>query len=120
MIPVAHEGKLPIDWETVGPMLERRVLAEVGRRLIPDITDRIIAVSHYTPRDFALDLNAYQGSAWGLESHPLQTGMLRPGARDTQFGNLYRIGASARPGAGVPGVLASAEAAARAMQEDMK
>src|SRR3546814_988568 len=42
VVPVAHMGKLAIDWEQVGPMLERRVLDEVGRRLIPDIHDRII------------------------------------------------------------------------------
>jgi phytoene desaturase len=37
LVPVAHMGKLPIDWEHVGPLLEKRILDEVGRRLIPDI-----------------------------------------------------------------------------------
>ncbi|MDT9170823.1 phytoene desaturase, partial [Escherichia coli] len=46
LIPVAHMGKLPIDWAEVGPILEQRVIAEVGRRLIPDIEDRIVTRFH--------------------------------------------------------------------------
>jgi phytoene desaturase len=63
LVPVAHMGKLTIDWEQVGPLLEQRILAEVERRLIPDLSDRIITKFHYAPRDFALDLNAHMGSA---------------------------------------------------------
>jgi phytoene desaturase len=71
LVPVAHMGKLPVDWEQVGPLLEQRVLAEVERRLIPDLADRIVTKFHYAPRDFALDLNAHLGSAFSLE--PLLT-----------------------------------------------
>jgi len=34
LVPVAHMGKLAIDWEQVGPVLEKRILDEVGRRLV--------------------------------------------------------------------------------------
>ena len=37
----------------VGPLLEKRILDEVGRRLIPDIHDRIVTKFHYAPSDFA-------------------------------------------------------------------
>ncbi|MEG7671067.1 phytoene desaturase, partial [Listeria monocytogenes] len=67
LVPVAHMGKLAIDWETVGPVLEKRILDELGRRLIPDIHDRIVTKFHYAPRDFANDLNAHLGSAFSLE-----------------------------------------------------
>lgn len=120
MIPVANLGKLPIDWEVVGPLLEKRVLDEVGRRLIPDIHDRIVVKSHYAPRDFALDLNAYLGSASSLEPSLTQSGWLRPGPRDPKMRNFYRVGAGTHPGAGVPGVLSSARSAAKLMLEDLK
>jgi phytoene desaturase len=42
LVPVAHMGKLAVDWQQVGPLLEQRVLAEVERRLIPDLSDRIV------------------------------------------------------------------------------
>ncbi|MEN9684088.1 MAG: hypothetical protein RLZZ427_1839, partial [Pseudomonadota bacterium] len=64
-VPVANQGKLPIDWDQVGPLLEARVLNEIGRRLVPDIHDRIITKFHVTPRDSALDFNAHLGSGWG-------------------------------------------------------
>lgn len=118
-VPVAHLGKLPIDWETVGPMLEQRVLDEIGRRLVPDIHDRVITRFHTTPRDLALDFNASLGSGFGLDPGPLATGWLRPGTRDARIGNLYLTGSCAMPGGGLPGALASAEICARTMLENL-
>ena len=42
-----------------GPLLEKRILDELERRLIPDIHSRIVTKFHYAPRDFAMDLNAH-------------------------------------------------------------
>lgn len=119
VVPVAHLGKLAIDWEQVGPVLERRVLAEVERRLIPDLADRIVTTFHYTPRDFALDLNAHVGSAFGLEPIPSQSLWFRPHNRDDVIANLYLVGAGTHPGAGLPGVVAGAQATAGLMLEDL-
>ncbi|RZK02268.1 MAG: phytoene desaturase [Novosphingobium sp.] len=120
LIPVANQGKLPIDWDTVGPMIEKRVLDEVGRRLIPDIHDRIVTKFHYAPRDFALDLNAYQGSAFSLEPILTQSAWFRGHNRDDKIKNMYLVGAGTHPGAGIPGVVGSAKATARLMVEDLK
>ena len=120
LIPVAHLGKLPIDWETVGPMLEKRILDEVGRRLIPDIHDRIVTKFHYAPRDFALDLNAHVGSAFSLEPVLTQSAYFRGHNRDDKIGNFYLVGAGTHPGAGIPGVVGSAKATARLMLEDLR
>lgn len=118
-IPVAHLGKLPIDWETVGPMIAERVVAEVGRRLIPDIQDRILAKTITTPRDLALDLGLHLGSGWGLEQRLAQSGPLRLAHRDRRIGNLYFAGAATHAGAGVAGVLASAKACAQYIRRDI-
>ena len=120
LIPVAHQGKLPIDWDQVGPMVEKRVLDEVGRRLIPDIHDRIVTKFHYAPRDFALDLNAYHGSAFSLEPILTQSAWFRGHNRDDKIKNFYLVGAGTHPGAGIPGVVASAKATARLMLEDLR
>ncbi len=119
LIPVAHRGKLPLDWEQVGPLLEKRVLDEVGRRLIPDIHDRIVTKFHYTPRDFTIDLNAYQGSAFSLEPLLTQSAWFRAHNRDDSLKNLYLVGAGTHPGAGIPGVVGSAKATAGLMLEDL-
>ena len=119
LVPVAHMGKLPIDWEQVGPLLEKRILDEVGRRLIPDIHDRIITKFHYAPRDFALDLNAHLGSAFSLEPILLQSAYFRGHNRDDKLKNFYLVGAGTHPGAGIPGVVGSAKATAGLMIEDL-
>ena len=99
-------GKLPIDWEAVGPLIEKRVLDEVGRRLIPDIHDRIITVFHHSPRDHALDFNAHMGAAFSLAPVRSQSALLRPPNRDARLGNFYLVGAGTHPGAGVPAATA--------------
>jgi phytoene desaturase len=119
LMPVPNLGKLAIDWGEVAPVLEKRVLAEVARRLIPDLDDRIVTRFHYTPRDFALDLNAHLGSAFSLEPIPSQSAWLRPHNRDAVIGNFYLVGSGTHPGAGIPGVLACAKATAGLMLEDL-
>ncbi len=120
LVPVAHMGKLPIDWDQVGPLLESRILAEVGRRLIPDIDDRIVTKFHYAPRDFALDLNAWKGSAFSLEPLLTQSAFFRGHNRDDKVENFYLVGAGTHPGAGIPGVVGSAKATAKLMLEDLQ
>lgn len=120
LVPVAHMGKLPIDWAEVGPELERRVIAEVGRRLIPDIEDRIVTRFHYAPPDFESDLGAWQGNAFSLEPILTQSAFFRGHNRDDKLKNLYLVGAGTHPGAGIPGVVGSAKATAKLMLEDLR
>ncbi len=119
LVPVAHMGKLPVDWDTIGPELEKRILDEVGRRLIPDIHSRIVTKFHYAPSDFAADLNAHLGSAFSLEPILTQSAWFRAHNRDDVIKNLYFVGAGTHPGAGIPGVVGSAKATAGLMLEDL-
>ncbi|MDP3673656.1 MAG: phytoene desaturase [Novosphingobium sp.] len=119
LVPVAHLGKLPVDWDAVGPALADRILDEVGRRLIPDIHSRIVTKFHYAPTDFAHDLNAHLGSAFSLEPVLTQSAWFRAHNRDDAISNLYFVGAGTHPGAGIPGVVASAKATAGLMIGDL-
>lgn len=119
LVPVAHTGKLPVDWNEVGPILETRILDEVGRRLIPDIHSRIVTKFHYAPSDFAHDLSAHHGSAFSLEPLLTQSAFFRAHNRDDDIGNFYLVGAGTHPGAGIPGVVGSAKATAGLMLEDL-
>jgi phytoene desaturase len=115
LAPVPHMGKFPVDWAEIAPILERRILDEVGRRLIPDIHDRIVTKFSYAPSDFAADLNAHLGSAFSLEPVLTQSAYFRVHNRDDAIPNLYFVGAGTHPGAGIPGVVGSAKATARLM-----
>ena len=117
LAPVPHMGKAPVDWNVVGPLLERRILDEVGRRLIPDIHARIVTKFSYAPPDFGRDLNAHLGSAFSLEPVLTQSAYFRVHNRDDDIHNLYFVGAGTHPGAGIPGVVGSAKATAKLMLE---
>jgi phytoene desaturase len=117
LAPVPHLGKFPVDWKEIGPILEKRILDEVGRRLIPDIHERIVTKFHYAPNDFAQDLNAHLGSAFSLEPLLTQSAWFRVHNRDDHIPNLYFVGAGTHPGAGIPGVVGSAKATAALMLE---
>ncbi|MCW3846545.1 phytoene desaturase [Sphingomonas sp. LB-2] len=115
LAPVPHLGKFPADWGEVGPVLEARMLAEVKRRLIPDLDARIVTQFSYAPPDFAADLNAHLGSGFSLEPLLSQSAWFRTHNRDDDISNLYFVGAGTHPGAGIPGVLGSARATAALM-----
>ncbi|MCM8732223.1 phytoene desaturase [Hephaestia sp. GCM10023244] len=117
IVPVPHLGKLPVDWDRIGPILEKRILDEVGRRLIPDIHARIVTKFSYDPQDYAHDLSAHLGGAFSLEPTRAQSAWLRVHNRDDHIPNLYFVGAGTHPGAGIPGVVASARATATLMLE---
>jgi len=120
LAPVPHQGKFPVDWDEVGPILEKRILDEIGKRLIPDIHDRIVTKFHYAPSDFTADLNAHLGSAFSLEPILLQSAFFRVHNRDDNIPNLYFVGAGTHPGAGIPGVVGSAKATAGLMLDSAR
>lgn len=120
LAPVPHMGKLPIDWDQVGPAYADRILSEIERRLIPDIRSRIVTQFHYAPPDFGRDLNAHVGSAFSLEPLLTQSAWFRAHNRDDVIPNLYLVGAGTHPGAGIPGVVGSAKATAALMLDDLE
>ena len=120
LAPVPHMGKFPADWAEVGPVLEARILAEVKKRLIPDLDQRIVTKFSYAPPDFAKDLSAHLGSAFSLEPLLTQSAWFRTHNRDDDISNLYFVGAGTHPGAGIPGVLGSAKATAALMIGEAK
>ncbi|WP_448502210.1 phytoene desaturase [Sphingomonas sp.] len=120
LAPVPHRGKFPANWDEIAPEYEKRILDEVGRRLIPDIHDRIVTKFSYTPVDFSNDLNAHMGSAFSLEPVLTQSAYFRAHNRDDHIPNLYFVGAGTHPGAGIPGVVGSAKATAELMLADTR
>jgi len=82
------------------------------------LKENIEVLETYTPEDFSTQRNNYLGSAWGLEPKLTQSASFRPGNRHGQIDALYTVGASTHPGAGVPGVLLTAEATEKAILKD--
>ncbi|MFK5282382.1 phytoene desaturase, partial [Lacticaseibacillus paracasei] len=74
-----------------------------------DLRENLDYVSFFTPEDFAEKRNSYLGSPWGLEPTLLQTAYFRPHNISEDIPNIFLVGAGTHPGAGVPGVMLSAE-----------
>lgn len=116
LAPVAHLGKANVDWDgDFGTQFADSILAEVERRVAPNLRSRIKTRFHYTPADFGRDLSAHLGSAFSLEPVLWQSAYFRTHNRDDLIPNLYFVGAGTHPGAGIPGVVGSAKATAALM-----
>ncbi|MGN6692464.1 MAG: phytoene desaturase [Sphingopyxis sp.] len=118
LAPVAHLGKAKADWDgDFGERFADAILAEVERRVAPDLRANLVTRFHYTPADFGRDLSAHLGSAFSLEPVLWQSAWFRAHNRDDAISNLYFVGAGTHPGAGIPGVVGSAKATAALMLE---
>jgi len=115
LAPVPHLGDAPLDWAIQGPRLAKRIVGEIEKRLVPDFGERIVTQFSYAPPDFETDLAAHHGSAFSLLPSLTQSAYFRIHNRDDVIENLYFVGAGTHPGAGIPGVVASAKATASLM-----
>lgn len=119
LAPVPHLGNADIDWREEAPRYRDRILNYLERHYIPNLHEDLVTCRSFTPVDFRDQLNAHMGSAFSLEPVLQQSAWFRPHNRDSQVANLYLVGAGTHPGAGVPGVIASAKATAGLMLEDL-
>nr|WP_314484080.1 phytoene desaturase [uncultured Pseudomonas sp.] len=119
LAPVPHMGNAAIDWEVEGPRFRDKILDYLERHYIPGLREDLVTCRTFTPLDFREELNAHLGSAFSLEPILTQSAWFRPHNRDSEVSNLYLVGAGTHPGAGVPGVIASAKATAGLMLEDL-
>jgi len=89
-----------------------RVLELMEREMnLPDLRQKIDYQRIYTVNDFAIDYNAYRGSALGLAHTLRQTAVFRPNNKSKKVEGLYFVGAGTNPGIGTQICLISAELA---------
>ena len=118
LIPVSNL-KAGVDWEAEKGDYANRVLVFLESWGLEGLRDHLDVCKIFTPADFKSELNAYQGNAFAIEPKLTQTAYFRPHNRSEDVKGLYFVGAGTHPGAGVPGVLLSAEATASCVTEDM-
>lgn len=120
LAPVPHLATANLDWHTEGPRLRERIFDYLERHYMPGLRSQLLTHRTFTPFDFRDQLNAWQGSAFSVEPILTQSAWFRPHNRDRHIQNLYLVGAGTHPGAGIPGVIASAKATASLMMEDLR
>lgn len=109
LIPVSNMDA-DIDWSKIKNDYAKKILEFLEKDFgLEDLQDSLEVLEIFTPEDFQTTQNAYKGSAWGVEPTLLQSAYFRPHNRSEDIENLFLVGASTHPGAGVPGVLLTAE-----------
>ena len=119
LIPVPNL-KSSVNWEKVKVAYTKRVLTFLEKDFgLTDLKRSIEVLETFTPLDFKHQRNNHLGSAWGVEPKLTQTAYFRPHNRSEDIQKLYFVGASTHPGAGVPGVLLTAEATVKLVIKDL-
>ena len=107
--PVPHLGwKNAVDWKTEEPIYREKVAAEL-EKMMPGFRERISTELVFTPETFRDRYLSPHGAGFSLEPRILQSAWFRPHNVSEEAKGLYLVGAGTHPGAGLPGVVSSAE-----------
>ncbi|MDF1727153.1 MAG: phytoene desaturase [Sulfitobacter sp.] len=107
--PVPHLGwKNPVDWQREEPIYREKV-ASVLEGIMPGFRERISTEMVLTPEDFRDRYLSPHGCGFSIEPRILQSAWFRPHNVSEEARGLYLVGAGTHPGAGLPGVISSAE-----------
>jgi len=108
LTPVPAESPR-VNWAREGAAFRERVLTLLETRAgMSDLRSRIDVCRERTPEDWREAYNLHHGAAFGLAHGLRQVGWFRPDNRSRALPNLYFVGASTRPGTGVPLVMIGA------------
>lgn len=119
LIPVPNL-EASINWEETKKKYTDKILTFLENDFgLIDLRASIEVIETFTPLDFKHHRNSHLGSAWGVEPKLTQTAYFRPHNLSEDIEKLYFVGASTHPGAGVPGVLLTAETTVKLVVKDL-
>ena len=101
------------DWSQAAKPYRDALVTFLEQNYMPGLSKHIVVEHMVDPRYYEHTLNNYRGAAFNLQPLLTQSAWFRPHNRSEEFANLYLVGGGTHPGAGLPGVLASAIIAAK-------
>jgi phytoene desaturase len=108
--PVPHLGHdTPVDWQTESEPYRKKMIAMLEAQCLPGLSQHITASEVFTPETFRDRYLSPLGSGFSIEPRILQSAWFRPHNVSEEAKGLYLVGAGTHPGAGMPGVISSAE-----------
>ncbi|HKL04744.1 MAG TPA: phytoene desaturase family protein, partial [Roseovarius sp.] len=108
--PVPHLGHDdPVDWTKAAEGYRQKVQKVLEDQLLPGLGDHLTASTVFTPETFRDRYLSPHGSGFSIEPRILQSAWFRPHNVSEEADGLYLVGAGTHPGAGLPGVISSAE-----------
>jgi len=106
--PVPHLES-DVDWDEMAETYRKKIEMRLEETIMPGLSESIATSLIFTPLDFKDRLNAPNGAAFGPEPLFTQSGWFRPHNVSEELDGLYLVGAGTHPGAGLPGVVTSAQ-----------
>ena len=108
--PVPHLGHdAPVDWTAEAARYRARVLAVLEDQLLPGLGAHLTEEEVFTPETFRTRYLSPHGTGFSIEPRIFQSAWFRPHNVSEELPGLYLTGAGTHPGAGLPGVVSSAE-----------
>src|SRR6056297_2064898 len=112
--PVPHLGHAdPVNWSEMEETYRQKVQAVLEEQLLPGLGDHLSASCVFTPDTFRDRYLSPYGTGFSIEPRILQSAWFRPHNVSEEATGLYLVGAGTHPGAGLPGVVSSAEVLAK-------
>ena len=112
--PVPHLGHSEkTDWSQMTETYRARMIKVLEDQLIPGFSERVCASETFTPDVFRDRYLAPHGTGFSIEPRILQSAWFRPHNVSEELDGLFITGAGTHPGAGLPGVVSSAEVLSR-------
>ncbi len=107
--PVPHLGHGGVNWAEEEPKYRAKMAAMLEERLIPGFQKHVTESLVFTPETFRDRYLSPYGAGFSIEPRILQSAWYRPHNVSEELPGLYLTGAGTHPGAGVPGVIGTAE-----------
>jgi phytoene desaturase len=117
LVPVPHLGG-EVEWERDGAAFKEKVYGLLRERCGIQ-RDWVVFEKQRTPLDWRADYNLEEGAAFGIGHGILQVGYFRPPMVSRSVDRLYFVGASTRPGTGVPLVTIGARLVADRIEREV-
>ncbi len=108
--PVPHLGfDGAADWSEITEDYRQKVQAVLEDQLLPGLADHLGPSEIFTPDTFRDRYKSPHGAGFSIEPRILQSAWFRPHNVSEEIPGLYLVGAGTHPGAGLPGVVSTAE-----------
>ena len=112
--PVPHLGHSDSEkWADIERQYRVRLTKALEEQLLPGFSSRVTASEVFTPETFQDRYLSPYGSGFSIEPRILQSAWFRPHNVSEELKGLFLTGAGTHPGAGLPGVISSAEVLAQ-------
>ncbi len=118
LVPCPRISQYDGDWDAMVRAVKQRIEARMaahGWAIRPEAREVEVV---WTPQEWRDRFGLFDGSAFGAAHTRFQIGPLRPSNRDAEVRGLYYVGASTRPGTGLPMVALSGLMTARRVLAD--